>query len=294
MTTSQLYNPRTGYWEKEIFGRLSNNIHIQTGLDAVPVVAGASHDTAAAVAAVPASDGNFAFISSGTWSLVGIESEKPIINKKSLEYSIANQGGVCRNFMVLKNITGFWLLQECQREWSKTREYSADDLAKMAENTGFPGTVIDPDHPDFLAPESMPEAIYRFCRNTDQPVPSDIGQYVRVILESLALTYRHTLERLEGMGGNKIERIHIVGGGSQNKLLNQLAADTSGLPVYIGPIEATSIGNILVQALAMGRLASLGELREIVRNSFEVVKYEPEPAPCWDRAYQKLVEIRKG
>jgi len=311
-TTSQLYNPRTGQWEQEIFdrlglpeglmqevvpseaviGRLAENISAQTGLEVVPVVAGASHDTAAAVAAVPALGDNFAFLSSGTWSLMGIESKVPVINEKSLQYSIANQGNVCQTYMVLKNITGLWLLEECRRAWSKTREYSTGELVEMAENAGSLGTVVDPDHPDFLAPESMPKAIARFCRNTDQPVPTDIGQYVRVILESLALTYRHTLEILEDLVGSKIERIHIVGGGSNNALLNQLTADATVIPVYAGPAEATSIGNILVQALAMGRIASLDELREIVKNSFEVTRFEPRPNPCWDRTYQKLVQIR--
>lgn len=185
---------------------------------------------------------------------MGIESKIPIINEKSLKYNIANQGGACETFMVLKNITGLWLLEECRRAWSKTRKYSTGELVQMAEDSGFVGTVIDPDHPDFLAPESMPEAIDRFCRNTDQPAPSSKRQYIRVILESLALVYRRTLERLEDLGGKKIERIHIVGGGSQNKLLNQLTANATGLPVYSGPSEATSIGNILMQTKAMGRL----------------------------------------
>ena len=314
VTTSQLYNPRAGSWEEEIFdklglpehlmqeivppetviGHLAENVRAQTGLKAVPVVAGASHDTAAAVAAVPVLGDNFAFLSSGTWSLMGIESKTPIINEKSLKYNIANQGGACQTFMVLKNINGLWLLEECRRKWPKAQQCSTGELVQLAEDSGFVGTVIDPDQPDFLAPESMPEAIDRFCRRTDQPVPSSMGQYIRVILESLALVYRRTLEKLEDLGGAKIERIHIVGGGSQNKLLNQLTADATGLPVYAGPAEATSIGNILMQTVAMGRLASLKDLREIVLNSFKPARFQPQPDSRWDRAYKMLRQVSSG
>ncbi len=313
-TTSALYNPSTGDWDDEIFrqlgvpkslmqeivpseaiiGSLSENISAQTGLEGIPVVAGVSHDTAAAVAAVPASGENFAYISSGTWSLMGIESKTPIINEKTLEYNIANQGGAGQTFMVLKNITGLWLLKECRNTWAKAREYSYGELVQMAEETIPFGAVIDPDHPDFLKPASMPVAIEEFCRTTGQPVPEDIGQFVRLILDSLALTYRHTLKQLEEARGKKIAQINIVGGGSQNSLLCQFTADATGLPVYAGPAEATAIGSVLVQAMALGRISSLDEIREVVRRSFRPNLYEPRPTSYWDEMYERFLKLRQA
>jgi rhamnulokinase len=312
-TTSALYNPNTGAWDDGIFrqlgvskslmqeivpsetiiGSLTGDISAQTGLEGVSVVVGASHDTAAAVAAVPASGENFAFISSGTWSLMGIESKTPTINEKTLEYNIANQGGAGQTFMVLKNITGLWLLKECRNVWAKAREYSYDELIQMAAEIVPLGTVIDPDHPDFLKPDSMPIAIEEFCRTTGQPVPQDIGQFVRIILDSLALTYCHSLKQLEEVKGEKIAQINIVGGGSQNSLLCQFTADATGLPVYAGPVEATAIGNILVQTMALGKISSLDEIREIVKRSFRPNLYEPQPTSYWDKTYEQFVKLKR-
>ena len=314
VTTSQLYNPRTGGWEDEIFralglprnlmqeivpsdaitGHLSQEVSALTGLEQVPVVAGASHDTAAAVAAVPAENDDFVFISSGTWSLMGIESAAPIINEKTLEYHIANQGGAGGTFMVLKNITGLWLLEQCRREWAKTSAYSAADLVSLAAEAAPLGAAVDPDHPAFLSPPSMPQAIAGYCRERGQAVPETPGQFVRVILESLALAYRHTLERLEEVSGRQYARIHIVGGGSQNGLLCQFAADATGRPVYAGPAEATSMGNILVQAMAIGRIADLSQLREVVRGSVKVKTFTPRTDSYWDRMYRKSVQLRQA
>jgi rhamnulokinase len=224
---------------------------------------------------------------------MGIESKTPIINEKTLEYNIANQGGVGQTFMVLKNITGLWLLKECRNVWVKAREYSYDELVQMAEGTIPLGAVIDPDHPDFLKPDSMPVAIENFCRNTGQPVPQDTGQFVRVILDSLALTYRHALKQLEDVKDKKIAQINIVGGGSQNSLLCQFTADATGLPVYAGPVEATAIGSVLVQAVALGRISSLDGIREIVRRSFRPNIYEPQPTSYWDEMYQRFLKLRQ-
>ena len=309
---SQLYNPATGNWDDEIFaqltvpkslmpeivptgtiiGELTENICARTGLKKVPVVAVASHDTSSAVAAVPASGEDFAYLSSGTWSLVGIESPAPIINEKTYQYCFGSQGGAFGTFIVVKNITGLWLLQECRREWAKTRDYGYDELMKMAEDTASSGAVIDPDHPDFLMPTSMPAAIAGFCRQTGQPVPESAGQFVRVIFESLALAYRHTLEMLEDVVGRKLAPLHIVGGGSQNRLLCQFAADATGVPVYAGPVEATAIGNILVQAVALGRLSSVAGIREVVRRSFRPDLYQPKPNPYWDEAYARFLKLK--
>jgi len=309
---SQLYNPATGAWDDEIFaqltvpkslmqeivptgtviGELTENICAQTGLKGVPVVAVASHDTSSAVAAVPAAGEDFAYLSSGTWSLLGIESPAPIINEKTYRYCFGSQGGAFGTFIVVKNITGLWLLQECRREWAKTGEYSYGEMMKMAEKAVSPGAIIDPDHPDFLRPASMPAAIAGFCRKTGQPVPQDIGQFVRVIFESLALAYRHTLGLLEDIKGRKSAPLHIVGGGSQNRLLCQFAANATGLPVYAGPAEATAIGNILVQALALGKLSSVAEIREVVRRSFPLDLYEPRPTSYWDEAYERFLKLK--
>jgi len=312
-TTSQLYNPRTGDWEDEIFehlalskdimqeivqpgtiiGELTENLAIQTGLRGVPVVAVASHDTGSAVAAVPASGKKFAYISSGTWSLMGVESQAPIIDEKTFRYNFTNEGGVCGTFRVLKNIMGLWLLQECRREWAKAREYSYGELIRMAEDAKPFGSVIDPDRPEFLNPADMSHAIEKFCRVTGQPSPQSIGQFVRLILESLALAYRHTLDQLKEVSGKLIEKIHIVGGGSQNHLLCQFTADATGLPVYAGPVEAAAIGNILVQAMAFGRTSYLEELREVVRRSFSLNLYEPRHTSDWDEAYERFMKLKQ-
>jgi rhamnulokinase len=312
-TTSQLYNPTTGTWENEIFqqlgvskgimqaivppgtilGEISENISAQTGLKSVPVVTVATHDTGSAVAAVPASGENFVFISSGTWSCMGIESPLPIINEKTLNYDMSNEGCVGGTFRVLKNIMGLWLLQECRKEWAKTREYCYDELVKMAENCAPLCTIIDPDCPEFLNPASMPLTIQEYCRRTKQPVPEDLGQFVRTVMESLALAYRFTLAQLTEISGWRIEQIHIIGGGSQNQLLCQFTADATGLPVCAGPVEATATGNILVQAMAFGRISSLAELRQVVRRSFKLNHYQPRRIAHWDDAYQRFLKLKQ-
>jgi rhamnulokinase len=312
-TTSQLYNPVTAGWDAEIFehlgiagdimqeivppgttlGNLAENIVLQTGLDRVPVVATASHDTAAAIAAVPATGKNFAYISSGTWSCMGIESPTPVIDEKTLKYNITNEGGVCGTFRLLKNIMGLWLLQECKREWSADREYTYSDLIDMAEKSVPLGAIIDPDRPQFLNPASMILAIREFCQTTEQPIPQEIGQFVQTILQSLALAYRYVLEQLSEISSQEITQIHIIGGGSQNHLLCQLTADITGLPVYAGPVEATAIGNILVQAMASGRISSLEELRKVVRQSFRLNLYEPQHTADWDETYERFVRLKQ-
>lgn len=311
-TTSQLYNPRTASWEEEIFaqlgisqdimqgivqpgtiiGEITDNVRIETGLKGIPVVAVASHDTGSAVAAVPASGKNFSYISCGTWSLVGIESSAPIINEKTLKYNFSNEGGVCRTFRILKNIAGLWALQQCRKEWAKSREYSYSELVEMAQNTVPCDSIIDLDQPEFFNPSNMPLIIENFCRKTGQEVPQDIAQCVHVVLQSLALAHRYTLEQLEEISGIGIEQIHIIGGGSQNPLLCQFTADATGLPVYAGPAEATAIGNILVQAMALGRVSSLEQLREVVKRSFSLNLYQPQHTLDWDEKYNRFAKIK--
>ena len=312
-TTSQLYNPRAGDWEDEIFecltvpkglmqeivqpgtviGETTEKVCDRAGLDEVPVVAVASHDTGSAVAAVPASGRDFAYISSGTWSLMGIESREPIISERTLGYNFTNEGGAFGTFRVLKNIAGLWLLEECRRTWSKGDQLSYEDLIKMAKSAEPFVSVLDPNRPEFLNPPEMPEAIARFCRSTGQTAPRGVAQTVRIILESLALAYLETLEQLREIMDGSIERIHIVGGGSRNRLLCQLTADATGLPVSAGPSEATAIGNVLIQAEAFGRIRSLEELREVVMNSFYLEFYEPDHSSEWDEAYDRFHGIKE-
>jgi sugar (pentulose or hexulose) kinase len=310
-TTSHLYNPYTSGWDEEIIatvgaprrlfgeivkpgtilGDLTKDARDSTGLGRVPVVAVACHDTGSAVAAVPAEGSDFAYISSGTWSLMGIESPRPIINKASYRYNITNEGGVRNTYRVLKNIAGLWLVQECRRSWGEG--YSYDELTRLAEAAKPHVAVIDPDWHGFLHPHSMPKAITDFCTKTGQKPPSSQGEMIRVSLEGLALAYRYTLAQLEEASGRRIAKIHIVGGGARNRLLNQLAADSTGRRVYAGPSEATSVGNVLVQSMAGGRVKDLHHIRKIVSDSTEVEEYAPGDTSQWDEAYEKLVELKE-
>jgi len=311
-TTSQLYNIRTDSWENEIFtqigisgdimqkvirhgtviGKVEPEISKETGINEIPVIAVGSHDTASAVAACPLPGDNAAYISSGTWSLMGIESKIPIISNAAFKYNFTNEGGISNSYRVLKNLTGLWLLQEYRRQEIKMQDFSYAELSNMGMNTASTGSVIDPDAPVFIKPESMSQAIADYCQSTRQPVPQSTGEFVRIILESLALSYRYTLSQLEEISGRKITQINIIGGGSQNQALCQFAADCTGLPVYAGPVEATAIGNILVQAMALGRIKSHNELREIVKHSFPLIMYEPQHTPFWDESYARFQRIK--
>ncbi|MCC6446765.1 MAG: rhamnulokinase [Armatimonadetes bacterium] len=313
-TTSQFYDPRAGGWSKPlceqlglpysilpeitkpgtVIGELLPSVAQETGAGAVPVIAPASHDTGSAVAAVPAQTGDYAYISSGTWSLMGIEAREPIINSRSLALNFTNEGGVCGTFRFLKNIMGLWLVQECRRTWARAGEdLSYSDLADQAASAKPFGFLIEPDHSAFLSPGDMPAEIRRFCRQTGQPEPESKGEIIRCSLESLALKYRWTVESLEQILGKRLSVIHLVGGGTQNRLLSQFTADATGRPAVAGPIEATAIGNILMQALARGYVSSLSQAREVVRNSFEVITYEPRNTAAWDEAYGRYLNIRE-
>jgi rhamnulokinase len=313
-TTTQLYNIRTDAWEKELFtqigvspdimqkvvrhgtviGMVEPEIRKMTGLNETPVLAVGSHDTASAVAACPLPDDNAAYISSGTWSLMGIESKKPVISEKAFKYNFTNEGGICGTYRVLKNISGLWLLQEYKREEAKIQDYTYAELSEMGKNTPSTGAVIDPDAPEFIKPESMSKAIADYCRAHGQPVPQSVGEFVRLILESLALDYRYVKGQIEEISGRKITQINIIGGGSQNQVLSQFAADATGLPVNAGPVEATAIGNILVQAKAMGTVKSHTELRDIVKQSFPLIAYEPHHTTNWDEMYEHFLRIKGG
>ena len=277
-----------------VVGPLLEWIQADSGLGAVPVIAPGCHDTASAVAAVPAVGEDHAYISSGTWSLMGIESPQPLITDQTRELNFTNEGGVCDTVRFLKNIMGLWLVQECRRAFAKAGDdYDYATLTALAAEAPAFGPIIDPDNARFLNPASMPEAIADFCAATGQAAPQGPGALVRCGLESLALKYRWVTDKLGAIRGRAITSLNMVGGGTQNKLLCQLTADCAGLPVIAGPIEATATGNLLMQAMAVGELASLDELRQVVRNSFELETHEPEPAhaAAWDDAYGRFVTL---
>jgi rhamnulokinase len=267
----------------------------ETGVgERLPVTAVASHDTASAVAAVPAENENFAYISSGTWSLVGVELPEPAITPEGMQANFTNEGGFGGTTRFLKNVMGLWLLQECRRTWAREgQDYSYEDLTCLAETVPAAGSLVDPDHPIFLPPGDMPGRIRRFCGETDQSLPGEPGEVLRCVLESLALKYRWVLERAEEITGRRAEAIHVVGGGVQNTLLCQLTADATRRPVRAGPVEATALGNLMVQAYARGYLGSLEEMRAAVRNSSVGVR-EYQPAGSgdeWEDAYERLRRI---
>lgn len=307
-STSQLLNAKTRHWEPEIFaalflpvdimppivepgtiiGQLLAELREETNLPAIDVIAPACHDTGSAVAAIPAQGKNWAYLSSGTWSLMGIEHEEPIINESSLQNNFTNEGGVNNTIRFLRNIMGLWLLQECRRIWNQQgREYDYSELTALAREAKPFKCIVNPDDPRFLRPADMPAEIAAFCRQTGQEVPQTKGEFVRCILESLALKYRFIIDKINNMLDSPIEKLHIVGGGTRNELLNQFAADATGLPVIAGPVEATAIGNILVQAIAKNVLSNLEEGREVVRNSFPLAEYAPRERDQWEEIYQR-------
>ncbi|MGC4051228.1 MAG: rhamnulokinase family protein [Paludibaculum sp.] len=311
-STSQFYNPSLRRWSTELLetlglpthflgeivppgtrlGNLLEELRDTCGLGETPVFATAGHDTAAAVAAVPATgDRPWCYISSGTWSLMGVEIDEPIVTPKALELTLTNEIGVEGKTRLLKNIAGLWLVQECRRAWLlEGKEYSYAELTSLAAEAAPFAAVLDPNQ--FLEPGHMPERIAAYCSKTGQAVPDGLGGYVRVCLESLAFRYRQVLESLESLVGHRIEVIHIVGGGSKNGLLNQFVASATGRTVIAGPTEATAAGNVLVQAMGAGEVKDLKELREVVRNSFELETYEGKPDAAWDQAYEHYVKVR--
>jgi rhamnulokinase len=311
-TTSQIYDPMARRWAYSlvksfelpgrilgtivnpgtVLGPLRTAVATDTGMKPIPVIAPATHDTGSAIAAVPALGNSWAYISSGTWSLMGAELPAPLINDKALEYNFTNEGGVAGTIRFLKNIMGLWLVQECRRAWEReAKTYNYEDLTRLAEKAPAFVSLVNPDDPSFILPANMPQALADFCRKTNQPPPVEPGAVVRCALESLALRYRWVLERLEELLGRKLETIHVVGGGCQNTLLCQFTADACNRPVLPGPVEATAIGNILVQAIGLGIVNSIAEAREVVRNSFEVRTFTPKDAVRWEEPYQRFLKF---
>lgn len=311
-STSQILNPRTKKFEASLLkaagvnpdilqqpimpgtliGTLTDHLAEETGIGKVPVVAVAGHDTASAVAAVPAQSKNFAYLSSGTWSLMGIETEEPIITKESYAMNFTNEGGIGGTTRFLKNICGMWILEQCRKEWDKEgKNYSYPQIIAMAESSVPFYTFINTDDPSFANPPAMVEAIRNFCRKTNQKVPENDAQIIRCIFESLALRYRNVIEMLEQVAPFPIEVLHVIGGGSKNNLLNQFTANAIDKPVITGPSEGTAIGNIMIQAMAVNAVKSLSEIRQTVRASIETEKFLPEDCPEWLDAYQQFIKI---
>lgn len=294
LSTSQLLNPNKGDIDetllqkiglrREQFGRLvqpgtqvgvlTPQVQTVTGLGAIPVISVGGHDTASAVAAVPAEDGNFAYLSCGTWSLLGIESPKPIITDDSFKYNFTNEGGLNGTTRFLKNICGLWLLENCRKEFRDAPQ-DISELNALCHASTF-DSIIAPDDPSFAHPESMTEAISAYCRRTHQAEPQTPADYVRCIFRSLAQRYREVLEILDGMADFRIRQLHVIGGGSLNAHLMQMTADATGLPVIAGPAEGTALGNTLVQIKATGSVDSLSAMRAIVAKSVELKHYEPK------------------
>jgi rhamnulokinase len=298
-TTSQCLNPIKRDWAFDMLKKFGLPAHIfpkvvppgtelgvlresvsqRTGLGRVKVVAPPTHDTASAVAAIPTANtgrSDWAYISSGTWSLMGIETPNAVLSDRVLQLNFTNEGGIDGTFRLLKNINGLWLVQQCKRAFeARGRSFEYAELARLAESETGPHPIIDPDDAHFANPPDMPAAIQAFCRESNQPVPQSEGALVRCALESLAAKYGVVLAGLEELAGNKIDVIHIVGGGSRNPLLNQLAANRCGRRIVAGPVETTALGNVLSQARAAGELKSLADMRQVVRSSSELQVFEP-------------------
>lgn len=311
-STTQLYDPRTRTWSKRLFdvlglpaaifpavvpsgthlGPLRQALANETGLANVQVVASCSHDTGAAVAAVPASGADWAYLSSGTWSLMGVELSKPILTDACREANFTNEIGFGGSVRLLKNIIGLWLVQECRREWARVgHEYDYATLTLLAAEAPPFLSLVNPADPRFISPGDMPGKIATLCREKGEPIPSSPGAFIRCALESLAMLYRRTLRHIQEITGQKIGRLHILGGGSKNTLLNQFSANALQIPVLAGPVEATAAGNILIQAIALGDVPSLAAARQIVRNSFAVETVQPQGRAEWDAAFGRFERL---
>lgn len=273
-------------------GMLSRDVLEDVGAIHAKVVNVASHDTASAVAAVPALEEGFAYISSGTWSLMGTELKQPKIDSETRKLNFSNEGGICGTYRFLKNIMGLWLEQESRRQWKREgKEISFNELSDAAMASKPLACIIDPDAPEFMAPGDMPGRIAEYCRKTGQYVPQTYGEIVRCIFDSLALKYKWTIDKMQQLTGQKFPALHIVGGGTKEEPLCQLAADACGIDVYAGPVEATAAGNILGQLIALGEIKDVFEGREIIRNSFEIKYYEPKKNIDWASGYEKLISL---
>lgn len=312
-STAQLLDPRTGQLDPRLlaslglnqskFGRmvkpgaligeLTEEVQKMTGLGPVPVIAVAGHDTGSAVAAVPAANENFAYLSSGTWSLMGIESKDAIINKTSYDRNFTNEGGIEGTTRFLKNITGMWLYERCRKEWTDAPKSHKELQDEAMKQPAFQ-SIINPDDPMFANPSSMVEAIQQYCKKTGQHVPQGYAEICRCIFESLALRYRQVFDWIKEMSATPIDVLHIIGGGSLNLYLNQFTANSCGVEVLAGPQEGTALGNIMVQAKSAGEVKDLWDMRRVIANSLDLVAFHPTDKAAWDKAYASFIKITGG
>jgi rhamnulokinase len=311
-TTTQCFDPRAGGWATDLLDRLdvptrllpevvqpgtflgpvAADVADSTKLRGARVVAVATHDTGSAVAAVPFREASSAFLSIGTWSLVGVETSRPLIDDRTFDANLSNEGGVAGTFRLLRNVTGLWLLHECRRSWaSQGHDYSFDELIQMARRAPALRAFVEPNDPAFSKPGDMPARVADYCSRTNQPEPADPGAIVRCVLESLALKHAETVELLADVTGVEPAELHVVGGGARNEALCEWTAEAVGVPVLAGPEEATLLGNLLVQAMALKEIASLRDAREIVRASFEQKVYEPEGHASWAEARERFARL---
>ncbi|MEC0256184.1 rhamnulokinase [Paenibacillus lautus] len=305
-TTTQLYNPLSASWDDHLLkslniphklfqpvvspgtqaGSLRSSVMEELGIPPIPLYTVAEHDTASAVVAVPALERSFAYLSCGTWSLMGTEVDQPVIHEKARELNFTNEGGAYGTYRLLKNIMGLWILQECQRTWGREGlSYSYPELVNMADAAPAFACFIDPDDPVFLPAGDMPKRVMEYAARTNQSVPQGVGALVRCIMESLAMQYRYVLELTEELSGRKFQGLHMVGGGIHNETLCQWTANAIGKPVWAGPAEGSAIGNMVVQWIAQGELSDIWEARAVIRESFPVKTYEPKDASLWEEAY---------
>jgi rhamnulokinase len=307
-TTTQMFDPVRRDWAREllkklsipdrlftevvypgtVLGKLDAGCQFKPGLTETRVVAVAQHDTASAVMGVPAKDEDFAYISSGTWSLLGTELKSPVINEKTFSFNFTNEGGAFGTWRLLKNVMGLWILQECQRHWAAEREYDFAQLEQAAESAAPFQCLIDPDDERFVPPGDMPGRIRAYCRETGQPQPETVGEVVRCVLESLALKYMVVFEQLEEITQKQYSAVYIMGGGVRNRLLCQFTAQATGKTVLTGPAEATAVGNLMVQAASCGEVKGIGEIREVIRRSFAVAEFLVDARSDWSEARDRF------
>ncbi len=301
-TTMQLYNPALGDWDRDIM----RAVGIPTGLlqpivppgatigryQGVDVIAPACHDTGSAVVAMPATDDKSAYLSSGTWSLLGLELDAPIINDAAYAANLTNEGGYGNTWRLLKNIMGLWVVDQCRAAWrAGGRDYSFAELSAMVESAPPFQAFIEPDDPAFLPPGDMPARVVDFCQRSGQASPASDAEILAIVYSSLAFKYRYVLEQLVEVSGREVERLHIIGGGSQNALLNQMTANAIGKPVIAGPAEATATGNAIAQLIAIGELGSVAEAREMLAQGDDLAVHEPQDIAVWEEHYGRFCEL---
>ena len=316
-STTQMLNSKTSDWDYElieqlgiptrilepitdsatVIGNLTSNVCYETGFEPIPVIAVAEHDTGSAMISAPADTDPFAFLSSGTWSILGTQLSNPVVNDMTYKYEYSNEGGINRTARLIKNIMGLWIYQECRRQWNKEGDpVSFDELELSARKAKPFACLIDVDHQDFYHPGEMPKRVVEYCKRTNQYVPQSRAEIVRCIMESLAFKYRYVFDGLCEIVKSQISKLHMVGGGCKNNMISQFTADALGIEVTSGPIEATAIGNITAQLIALGAIENISQARAIIKNSFEIKSYFPEDQELWQEKYEYYLKniLNKG